>query len=153
MSKMRRSKASRMRGHKTHGYGAMKKHRGAGHRGGRGNAGSGKRGDAKKPSYLGIDYMGKHGFKKKGLSIPIFPINLSTIEEMLPHLIEQEIAVKKGEVYEIDLSAVGFNKLLGKGRIASKIKVTVAYATAKAVEKVSAGGGEVVTNLNKGESE
>ena len=46
----KRSKNSRQRGSKTHGWGAMKKHRGAGHRGGRGAAGSGKRGDAKKPS-------------------------------------------------------------------------------------------------------
>ena len=44
----KRSKDTRQRGSNTHGWGAMKKHRGAGHRGGRGNAGTGKRGDAKK---------------------------------------------------------------------------------------------------------
>ena len=45
MTHNKRKKNSRQRGEWTHGWGAKKKHRGAGHRGGRGNAGSGKRGE------------------------------------------------------------------------------------------------------------
>ena len=50
MTVNKRKKNSRQRGSHTHGWGAMKKHRGAGNRGGRGAAGSGKRADSKKPS-------------------------------------------------------------------------------------------------------
>ena len=49
MTYNKRKKNTRMRGGTTHGYGSMKKNRGAGNRGGRGNAGSGKRADSKKP--------------------------------------------------------------------------------------------------------
>ena len=65
MTLNKRKKATRQRGSKTHGWGSMKKHRGAGNRGGRGRAGSGKRGDAKKPSYQKKAYLGGHGFKSK----------------------------------------------------------------------------------------
>jgi len=62
--KFKRKKVTKQRGSKTHGWGAMKKHRGAGNRGGRGMAGTGKRGDAKKPSIQkNKKYFGKYGFK------------------------------------------------------------------------------------------
>ena len=41
-------KAKGLRGSKTHGWGAKKKHMGSGHRGGFGMAGTGKRADQKK---------------------------------------------------------------------------------------------------------
>ena len=58
----KRKKATRFRAKTTHGYGSMKKNRGAGNRGGRGMAGSGKRADQKKPTILklyGNEYFGK----------------------------------------------------------------------------------------------
>ena len=58
----KRKKSRKLRGHKTHGYGSKKKHRGAGNRGGRGMAGTGKRAGQKKPS-MPEDYLGKKGFK------------------------------------------------------------------------------------------
>ena len=64
----KRKKSTRQRAGTTHGYGSMKKHRGAGHRGGRGASGTGKRADSKKPSiWKQTDYFGKHGFKKKNI--------------------------------------------------------------------------------------
>lgn len=140
----KRKKNSRQRGHHTHGWGSKKKHRGAGHRGGRGNAGSGKRGDAKKPSFLKVKkYYGKHGFKMKGMVESIGVINLSQIELMLERLIREGAASKSKEGVEIDLPKAGFNKLLGSGRISSKINLRVDYASAKSIEKVQAAGGKV----------
>ena len=52
MSVNKRKKNTRMRAKTTHGYGSMKKNRGAGNRGGRGMAGSGKRADQIKPTIL-----------------------------------------------------------------------------------------------------
>jgi large subunit ribosomal protein L15 len=54
MTTHRRKKNVKQRGSKTHGWGSMKKHRGAGNRGGRGKAGTGKRGDQKKPTIINL---------------------------------------------------------------------------------------------------
>ena len=61
----KRKKNSRMRGNTTHGYGSMKKNRGAGNRGGRGMAGSGKRADQKKPTILKLygSTKGKNSYR------------------------------------------------------------------------------------------
>ena len=77
----KRTKNSRQRAGTTHGWGSMKKHRGAGNRGGVGNAGSGKRGDSKKPSFWKKKKFGMHGFKKKGICIKIHSINLSGLSK------------------------------------------------------------------------
>ncbi len=151
---MKRSKSSRQRGHKTHGYGSMKKNRGAGHRGGRGNAGSGKRGDAKKGIYLKIkNYMGKHGFKKHGQPTFDITINLGELQEMVPTFIKKEYATQKDGVINIDLTKAKFTKLLSKGKVNSKLMITVDKATPKSIEKVTAGGGKVVTKINKEKEE
>jgi large subunit ribosomal protein L15 len=74
MTHNKEKKTADKRGEWTHGWGAKKKHRGAGHRGGRGLAGSGKRGDAKKPRYWkDKKYFGKNGFS------PINPNKINTI--------------------------------------------------------------------------
>lgn len=151
---MKPKKNIRQRGHKTHGWGSKKKHRGAGNRGGRGNAGSGKRADQKKPSYWnnlkvmkkgqkrGQDYFGKFGFgmnaDKSGISITVRDLNTR-----LPAFVAAKKATEKSGVYTIDLTAAGIAKLLGTGKITKKVTVTVLSATDSAVEKVAAAGGTV----------
>jgi large subunit ribosomal protein L15 len=44
---------------------------------------------------------------------------------------------------ELDLSALGIDKLLGTGKVSSALTVTVDSASAKAVEKIEAAGGSV----------
>jgi len=140
----KRKKKTRQRAHTTHGYGSMKKHRGAGHRGGRGNAGSGKRADSKKPSIKNLNtYFGKHGFKKKNIKTIIQSVNLKTIADNLNNWIHQELVKEEGGVYVIDGQKVGFNKLLSSGKISKKMKITVPFASKKAVEKVQNAGGSV----------
>ncbi len=140
----KRKKFSRQRATHTHGWGSKKKHRGAGSRGGRGLAGTGKRGDAKKTlHWKNSKYFGKHGFKKKGMKIEINPINIDYIEE--------NISKFKKEDGLVDLNKLGYNKLLGKGKIKSKLNLKVDYASSKAVEKVKKAGGEVI--LTKKEKE
>lgn len=130
--KFKRKKSVKQRGYKTHGYGSKKKHRGAGSRGGRGMAGSGKRADQKKPSIFkiyGNTYFGKRGFKlhnKKGLKT----INLEGLLSI-------------GNV-NVDLSKMGYDKLLGKGMIERKLVVSVRFASKKAIEKIEKVGGKVI---------
>lgn len=139
----RRKKSSRQRGSHTHGWGAMKKHRGAGHRGGRGNAGSGKRGDAKKPSYWADKaYYGKHGFTPKNQQ-EARAISLRSLEARLPDWLKDGRASEQAGKVAVDLTKLGFTKLLGSGHPSRPLRVTVAAATGRAQEKVRAAGGAV----------
>ncbi|MFH1212382.1 MAG: uL15 family ribosomal protein, partial [Candidatus Woesearchaeota archaeon] len=102
----RRKKSSRMRASNSHGWGAKKKHRGAGHRGGRGNAGSGKRGDAKKPSFWKDKAnFGKDGFKSKS-RVKISPISLLQLNLEIEKLCAHGLAVKENTTYKIDLAGI-----------------------------------------------
>ena len=98
----KRKKNTRQRGSKTHGWGAKKKHRGAGNRGGRGMAGSGKRAGQKKPTILttyGNSYFGKHGFHRpQKLLSEIKTINIEDLG--------------KFKEDKINLTGLGYNKLL-----------------------------------------
>src|SRR3989344_3968454 len=140
----KRTKKSRQRGSWTHGWGAKKKHRGSGHRGGRGMAGTGKRADTKKPSiWKDKDYFGKRGFKKKGVQRIIHPINVGQLDQHIEKWVVSNEARKEKEEFHIDLGKVGYNKLLGDGKVTKKIRVKVASASARAVEKIKAAGGDV----------
>ena len=89
MTDNKRSKNSRQRGSKTHGWGSMKKHRGAGHRGGRGAAGSGKRGDAKKPSiWKDKRYAGRYGFTSHSRT-SITPVTIAHLEHFKKTLMKE----------------------------------------------------------------
>jgi large subunit ribosomal protein L15 len=144
----KRKKNVKQRAGTTHGWGSMKKHRGKGNKGGAGKAGTGKRGDAKKPSIWKKKYFGKFGFKKKGEKIEIIAINIDTLVNMLGKLVAEKKITQESETFIIDLSSIGYNKLLGRGKTDKKLKITVDYASATASEKISSAGGEVIT-LNK----
>ena len=142
----RKKKVKKQRGSKTHGYGSMKKHRGAGSRGGRGMAGTGKRGDVKKPSIQkNTKYFGKYGFSslKKKSQKKLKTINIDKLEEQLPKMLEKKEAVKKGGIIFIDLKKIGYGKLLGKGNVKDKLEINVEQASKKAVEKIQKKGGKV----------
>jgi large subunit ribosomal protein L15 len=144
----KRKKNSRQRGSKTHGWGSMKKHRGAGSRGGRGMAGTGKKGDVKKPSiWKNKKYFGKYGFSKKNTA-KINAINLNYFEKKADNLVENKLITKEGDIYVIDASKLGFNKILGYSKLTKKFKITANSFSKKAAEKIKAAGGEVI-KLNK----
>jgi len=144
-------KNRKMRGSKTHGWGSMKKHRGAGSRGGRGMAGTGKRGDAKKPSiWKDTKYFGKHGFKRpKKITIEIKAINLKTIEQNLESLLSKKLIEKKNDSYVIDLKKLGFNKLLSTGKVTKKFSIKCEYASKKAIDKIKKAGGNIILEEKK----
>ncbi|MBS3118272.1 uL15 family ribosomal protein [Candidatus Woesearchaeota archaeon] len=149
----RRRKSMKMRGHHTHGWGSKKKHRGSGNRGGRGMSGTGKRANSIQPLMrkLGIT-LGKCGFRFKGYHEEISPINFDTINACLEHWVTSKKADKKGDVYHIDLEALGFNKLLGSGQPKAKMEIKVKHCSTGAAEKLSAVGGKVsVTKAEKKE--
>lgn len=143
-----RKKNERMRGSKTHGWGAKKKHRGAGNRGGRGMAGTGKRGDAKKPSiWKDKKYFGKHGFKTKAKNLKT--ITLRNLDKKLESWLKLgKITFEKG-VFIIDLKSMKYNKLLGTGKLTHKVKITVGSVTPLAIEKIKACKGSEISSDQK----
>jgi large subunit ribosomal protein L15 len=133
-------KNKRQRGSKTHGWGAMKKHRGAGNRGGRGNAGSGKRGDAKKTLFqVKKVRSGKYGFHNP-VSRKIRAVNISDLDRMA---ISGKLKKEK-DIYPVNLKAMGYDKLLGAGKPANRFRITAVSASQKAVSKIQEAGGEVI---------
>lgn len=146
----KRSRFSRRRGGHTHGWGSMKKRRGAGNRGGRGMAGTGKRGDAKKPMiWKNKKYFGKYGFKKKNIIHKVKPVNLAYFEEKLNKLIEKKLIEQKGDLYIIDVKKLGFNKVLGYGKPTKKFQITSQSFSKDAIEKIKAAGGEAIELKSK----
>ncbi|MCB9362437.1 uL15 family ribosomal protein [Candidatus Woesearchaeota archaeon] len=141
----RSPKNKKFRGSKTHGWGSMKKHRGAGSRGGRGNAGTGKKGNAKEPSMWRSGMkLGKFGFKLGRPAAINNPISIKNLELSLPQLVADKTATKDGDSYTVDLTKLGYTKLVGTGKATLKIKVTAPAATASAIEKIKNAGGDVL---------
>jgi large subunit ribosomal protein L15 len=129
--KVGKTRTKKFRGSMTCGRG-KKAGRGAGLRGGRGNAGLKKHRHMYMTKYM-PDHFGRYGFKRPQSTIKRDKtINIGDLEEKFPG--------KK----IINLTEEGFNKLLGSGKIATKIKVTVDSASVKAIEKIKEQGGEVV---------
>jgi len=145
MTVNKRKKNSRQRGSKTHGWGAMKKRRGFGNRGGKGAGGSGKKSDAKKPSFP-ADYFGKYGFSSKSRT-HISAVNVSYLDTHIGRLEKEGMATRDKDVFVLDLSKMGHNKLLGSGKVTKKLKITVSIASKRAVDKVASAGGQVISEV------
>jgi len=127
----------RYRGKRSMGYGRVGKHRGKGARGGTGKSGYHKHkwSLTVKLAEEGTKVYGRHGFH------PVVRpkervINLYELDALL------------GDKSEIDLTALGYRKLLGKGSIDRPVKVMVERASEKAVEQIRQAGGEVVLAEN-----
>jgi len=148
----KRKKVVKYRAHTTHGGGHRKKRRGAGSRGGRGRAGSGKRAGQKKAGGIFV-ITGKGGFRPRRDVAPVVPVNvghftLQTVEK----LVAKGKAVKDGDSYSIDLSLLGYTKLLGAGNPTVKLNLSVSQYSSRAEEKIKAAGGRVESLQKPGKS-
>ncbi len=134
----RRKKVRKMRGSKTHGYGAKKKHRGKGSKGGKGLAGSK---DHKRQIVLQMDpeHFGKRGFK-----LGFYPHKKR--EEQREKVITlrelDKLSEKLGKT-ELNLLDLGFKKVIAGGSVTKPISIKVSYITERAKEKIEAVGGKV----------
>jgi len=154
MTVNRRKKNTRQRGSMTHGWGAKKKHRGKGHQGGAGMAGSGKRADSKKPSiWKNERYFGKFGFVSKTPKVKINAVNVSYIEQHINKFLSNNLIKKEDGFYSVELEKLGFNKLLGDGKVSMKLKIKTPYASKSAIEKIKEAGGEVIGLIESKEKE
>jgi large subunit ribosomal protein L15 len=140
----RTRKIRKMRGSRTVGGGCSKKRRGAGHRGGRGNAGLHK---SKWTWTVKYDpkHFGKYGFKRPPRSILKFsPVNLDYLDEKSEELVKQGLAQSKNGAIEIDITDLGYNKVLGKGRVNRPLVIKSPKFSSLAIQKIEEAGGEVI---------
>jgi large subunit ribosomal protein L15 len=142
MQTRKSKKINKLRGRRSAGYGFTKGHRASGQRGGVGNAGS------KKHHYIKVmqenpRYFGKWGFKRPQRVVEsLNTINVGALDEAAERLVEQGIATKKGNRYQIDLSKLDIDKVLGSGKVTKKMDLTgVKDISALAREKVTGIGG------------
>ena len=74
----------------------------------------------------------------------IVPINIMFLEEKFDSLLAKGNIKNVGGMFEVDLGAMGINKLLASGKPSRKYRIKVTYASENAAEKIKAAGGEVV---------
>jgi len=137
-------KINKQRGSRSNGGGCTKKRRGAGNKGGKGKAGMGKQ----HWTWTVIhdpNHFGKHGFKRPQKMIKkVNTVNLNYLEEQADKLIEQGLASKEGDAIVIDVTELGFDKVLAKGKITKAYKISAPQFSASAIEKIEELGGEAI---------
>lgn len=129
-----RKKVRRMRGTHTHGWGAKKKHRGGGSRSGKGRSGMMKH---NKSWMIKNDpnHFGRHGFKVPHQAANVIKaITLRDIDNMARRIGKKEI----------DLKALGYDKVLGTGKITQPLTIKADIIVENAKSKIEAAGGEAV---------
>lgn len=112
-------------------------------KGGRGRAGLHKH----KWTYIvkyAKDYFGKHGFRCPTGQGELITINVGELDCLAPHLqTEGKAKLQDGKLH-IDLSSLGWMKLLGSGRVTQPLIVRVDYSSDSAARKITEAGGEIV---------
>ena len=127
-------KTRKMRGSRTHGYGRVGQHRDAGSKGQR------KVGRHKHLwSYVTTyepDYFGKKGFTS--------PQSLKRKENAINIKQLTKIAAEKADAH-VNLTSLGYTKLLGSGKITKPLTITVPSCSKTAAEKIKKAGGQIST--------
>jgi large subunit ribosomal protein L15 len=123
-------KIRKFRGTRTVGYGRIGQHRDSGSKGNR------KVGRHKhlwsKIQNTNPDYFGKHGFHSPQAQHRVEnTINLHNLDQL-------------AKTKEINLTELGYTKLLGTGKITKALTVQVAAASKSAQQKIEAAGGKLI---------
>jgi len=133
-------KSRRQRGTRYCGWGQIGQHRQSGSRGGVGQAGKHKhfwiRTVIEEPNHFGHPQTKSH----HKISVKKWA-NLKDLDFLYSKHIKSD-----SESRTLDLTNLGINKLLGGGTITTKMNVKVEQISRRAVEKIQAIGGSVISN-------
>jgi len=131
-------KIRKTRGSRTQGYGRIGQHRKTGSKGYR-KAGRHKHLWSYVTTYA-KDSFGKHGFTSpQSLRRNESVINVSKLEELA-----SKLSAQNEEQITIDLTSLGYAKLLGSGKIDKALTVKVSSCSKSAAEKIKKAGGQVL---------
>ncbi len=132
-------KIRKTRGSRTQGYGRIGQHRKTGSRPYR-KAGRHKQGWSWVTTYE-PDYFGKHGFtSRQSKTRNTNVLNVAELEA-----IANQLPVQNEQQQIIDLTSLGYAKLLGTGKITKSLTIKVEAASKTAMEKVTQAGGKILT--------
>jgi large subunit ribosomal protein L15 len=140
-------KTRKKRGSRTVGYGRVGQHRGGGQRGGHGKAGRHKHLWSYVLRYE-PDYFVKKGFTPARRS-KLNEINVGKIDEEASRLLDEGKAVKKVNGIHIDLKELGYDKLLGSGKVTHPFVLRVDSFSKSAAEKIKNANGKILQNGEK----
>ena len=136
-------KVRKLRGSRTHGWGTSGQHRDSGSQGGRGRSGRWKH----KWTYT-VKHephrRGKLGFRcptGKGI---LHTINVGELSQMAERLLAQNKAKEQSGKIAVDLNELGYEKLLGEGKVIRPLAVRVSKYSESAAMKIREAGGEIV---------
>lgn len=142
----KKRKSRKLRGRtRTMGWGRIGQHRKSGGRGGRGAVGFHKHKWIWVVKYY-PDWYGKRGFTPRNPSYEeeVREISLRDLSDLVERLrLENKITYTSEGRIRIDLRELGFNKLLGGGKIEYALEVITPSASKKAVEAIQKAGGVV----------
>jgi large subunit ribosomal protein L15 len=131
-------KSRRQRGTRFCGWGQIGQHRASGSRGGVGNAGKHKhfyiRTVKEEPEHFGHEQF--HALRKSDITRWV---NLKDLNQLMKY----SKATEDGKV-TLDLNELGYEKLLGAGRVDAVVSIKVKKASKSAKEKITEAGGEVL---------
>ena len=137
-------KVRKYRGSRTHGYGQIGQHRCRGGRGGTGKAGL----DKHKWTYVVKHdplYWKKKGFvSTKSLGKKVNIINVGKLDELVKKLSSEKKLERKKKLVFLDLENLGYDKLLGNGKIVTPLLVKVGSYSESALKKMEEAGGEIL---------
>jgi len=135
-------KIRKFRGTRTQGYGRIGQHRDSGSKGAR------KVGRHKHLWSWVVthqpDYFGKSGFTSpKSIHTKVNPINLNKLDQLAQ--------ASQGGKVQINLTELGYTKLLGTGKITKALSIHVESYSKSAAEKIKEAGGEIISSQATGE--
>ncbi len=137
-------KTRKKRGSRTQGYGRVSQHRDTGSKPNR-KAGRHKA----KWSYVlryEPEYFAKTGFTSpKSLRQKVVTINVGKLDQIA----ERISGEKQKDRLLVDLTGLGFTKLLGTGKVTKALAVKVPSFSKSAVEKVKKAGGEIMAEAQE----
>lgn len=92
------------------------------------------------------NHYGKYGFKRPQKTIFKFkPVNLDYLDEKADELVNKGLAVDENGKIAIDVTQLGYNKVLGKGTVTRPLIVKSLKFSETAITKIEEAGGEVIT--------
>lgn len=134
-------KTRKYRGSRTCGWGRQGQHRGSGRKGGRGRGGL----HDHKWVPPAPKYEGKHGFRPRRTVKEVKAINIDELNNLVDRLLQEGKLEKRDGKIMVDLSELGYDKLLGSGYPVKPLLIRVSAFSRKAAEKIKMKGGEVIT--------
>jgi large subunit ribosomal protein L15 len=124
-------KVRRMRGSRTHGYGQVGQHRHSGKSGGHGQAGLHKHKWTYTVKY-DPDHFRRDPFKPPNQDKPSRWINVGMLDQ-----------ISMGR-RKINLTELGYDKLLGSGTVSLPYEIIVGSYTERAKKKIESAGGKIL---------